>query len=131
MNDGIKNLKGSKKRDEFKWAHKNRMNNAPFYASDADLCLVSFNPRGVVAYLDYKDSSDSVTKTEQVLYDEWVTRTPVYIVESDAPTEGPFKIYEYILGGKLNYKNHLKDWNEFTQWEAALRRQYRMNKISK
>lgn len=123
MNDKLKDLKGSPKRDIFKWAHKNKIN-APFYASDCDLCIVSDNPRGVVAYLDYKGSGETVTYTEHILYDEWSQTRHVYIIEGSDPENGPFTVKEYQAGKELKFVCLLKDWNDFTKWEAALRREY-------
>ena len=124
MEDNIKNLKGSDKRDMFKWAHKNKMNGAPFYASDADLCLITTSPRGVVAYLDYKGSGEGVTFTEKILYDEWSETKPVYIVEGIDPENGPFVVFKYVIGGELVHQCNLKDWSDFTNWEAEIRREY-------
>lgn len=123
MDDEIRNLKGSEKRDVFKWAHKNKMN-APFYASDADLCLVMFDPRGVVSYLDYKGSNECITSSEKILYDEWVITKPVYIIKGADPEMGPFEVHEYILGGETNFICNLSNWSEFMSWEAGVRREF-------
>lgn len=123
MNDNIKNLKGSESRDVFKWAHKNKMN-APFYASDADLCLVCDKPRGVVAYLDYKTNGDSVTYSERILYDEWTVTKPVFIIQGNDPENGPFKIYQYVAGGTMEYICDATTWQDFEKWEASIRREY-------
>lgn len=128
MNDNTRALKGSEKRDLFKWAHKNNMGWAAFYASDADLCLIADKPRrGVVAYLDYKGSGEGVTFTEKILYDEWTLTTPVYIVEAQDPNTGPFRIHLYETGGGLVYVCKLDNWKDFTKWEADLRREYSRN----
>jgi len=128
MDDKTKSLKGSAKRDLFKWAHKNKMNGSPFYASDADLCLVMSKPRGVVAYLDYKGSGEGVTFTEGILYDEWVATKPVYIIESKDPENGPFIVMEYQFGGELIPSCKLNNWDDFIKWEAELRRNYATRK---
>ena len=126
MDKILKNLKGSSKRDMFKWAHKNKTNRT-FYASDCDLCIVSFRPRGVVAYFDYKGSGECVTSTETVLYDEWSKTKPVFIVEGSDPENGPFIIHRYIPGSN-EYKKicDLKDWNEFDNWEESVRKEYKI-----
>ena len=124
MDDRIKNLKGSEKRDLFKWAHKNKMN-SPFYASDADLCLIMFDPRGVVAYLDYKGSREGITETEKVLYDEWVCTKPVYIIKGEEPETGPFEVHECIFGGETEYRYSCPDWAALEKWEASIRREYK------
>lgn len=125
MNQQILNLKGSPKRDVFKWAHKNKMSAPSFYASDCDLCIVSFKPRGVIAYFDYKGSGESVTSTETVLYDEWAKTKPVYIIEGRDPENGPFVVHKYIPGAdETEVICILKDWGDFAKWEAQLRREY-------
>ncbi len=124
MNEDIKNLKGSEKRDVFKWAHKAKMENASFYASDADLVLAGTFPRGVIAYLDYKGSGEGITFTEQIVYDEWVISKPVYIIKGSDPENGPFVVSKYICGGSTEYECTLDDWEQFLKWEAMLRRDY-------
>jgi hypothetical protein len=125
VNERTKNLKGSPKRDIFKWAHKNKMNAPSFYASDCDLCIVSFNPRGVVAYFDYKGSGESITPSETVLYDEWAKAKPVFIVEGTDPENGPFTVSKYISGIEPTEDVcTLKDWSDFLKWEASLRLEY-------
>jgi hypothetical protein len=124
MNEQLKSLKGSPKRDVFKWAHKNMMDAPSFYASDCDLCIVSFDPRGVVAYLDYKGSGEDVTRTETVLYDEWARTKPVYIIEGVDPEHGPFTVSQYFDADHLEEVAYLKDWRDFQRWEAKLRNQY-------
>jgi hypothetical protein len=124
MDGKLKNLKGSPKRDVFKWAHKNKMNAPSFYASDCDLCIVSFEPRGVVAYLDYKGSGEEVTRTETVLYDEWARTKPVYIIEGYDPENGPFTVSQYHDANHMDEVAYLKNWDDFHRWEAKLRYQY-------
>lgn len=120
MNDQLKSLKGSPKRDVFKWAHKNKTASS-FYASDCDLCIVSFEPRGVVAYLDYKGSGEDVTRTETVLYDEWAKTKPVYIIQGFDPENGPFTVSQYLDANHVEQIAYLEDWNDFQRWEAKLR----------
>lgn len=127
MDENKKNLKGSEKRDLFKWAHKNKMEHCPFYAADADLCLVSFDPRGVVAYLDYKGSGEGITDSEKVLYDEWSITKPVYIIEGKDPENGPFEILKYIAGGDIEKLQTVSGWMELYAWEASVRREYHKN----
>lgn len=123
MNDEIKQLKGSPKRDLFKWAHKNKIDR-PFYASDCDLCLVSYNPRGVIAYFDYKGGGENVTSTEEVLYDEWARTKPVFIIEGKDPENGPFTVSKYKTNDKAELVCELKDWSDFEKWESLLRSEY-------
>jgi len=126
MKKDIKNLKGSEKRDIFKWAHKNKMGNADFYAADADLCLITNSKKnpGVVAYLDYKDVTDDITYTERFLYDEWTASKPVFIVEAADPENGPFTIYQYKSGGGKKRLCNLENWEAFMSWEAEIRRNH-------
>ena len=132
MDDSKRQLKGSEKRDEFKRRHKDL--DRGFYASDADLCLVSKRPPGVVAYLDYKGSGEPVTFTEAILYNVWMTYAPVFIVEGPAAS-GPFKIKRYK---GADWKPRIADvtwgneevaatWAAFGEWERRLRDCYRTN----
>lgn len=123
MNDELKQLKGSEKRDAFKWAHKNKIDR-PFYASDCDLCIVSKEPRGVVAYFDYKGSGEGVTWAEGILYDEWAKTKPVFIIEGKDPENGPFTVSKYKVNDKLELVRELKDWSDFEKWESLLRTEY-------
>lgn len=131
MDDAKRRLKGSEKRDLFKFWHKKL--NKRFYATDADLCLVSKFPPGTVAYLDYKGSGEGVTFAEAIQYNEWMPQAPVYIVEGRDPEEGPFVIRRY-LGADwgpepplVNYGETVtaEDWAEFERWEGDLRTEYR------
>lgn len=124
-------LKGSEKRDIFKQRHK--MLDSGFYATDADLCLVSKFPPGIVAYLDYKGSGEPVTFTECITYNKWMREAPVYIVEGENPESGPF-IVRWYLGGNwkpdppnISYGEavFLENWIAFGDWERELRREYR------
>ncbi len=123
--NSIKNLRGSESRDTFKWAHKKIGNG--YYASDADLVLAEFHPRGIVAYIDFKKVGDIVTATEKIIYDEWVQSKPVFVVEGIDPEFGPFTIYEYLQGGQLKFICCLKDQNEYRNWELSLRMEYKKN----
>lgn len=126
MRDEIAGLYGSKKRDEFRWAHKNKMQNAgSFYGSDLDFSLISYKPRGVICYMDYKDTNDDITETERILYDTLSKTAPVYIVESDTPLAGPFRICLYEPNEKNPlYIKLLRNWMEWEQWERTLRQEY-------
>lgn len=131
MDERKKNLIGSPNRDRFKLEHKKRLSKK-FWAADADLCLVEKQPPGVVAYLDYKTTTDGVTFSEVILYNQWMTIAPVYIVQGDNEN-GSFAIYRY-LGG-----DHRPDpptvhtemdcatstWDDFARWEEKLRDTYK------
>lgn len=131
MDDWKKKAIGSKRRDLFKLCHKKLP--APFYASDADLVLISKVPPGIVAYLDYKHPADSVTFAEVILYNVWMQSAPVYLIQGNDPERGPFDVYQY-LGGDYHPAiptvvkkkvAHLSNWDDFRQWETRLRIQYR------
>ena len=131
MDEAKRNLKGSEKRDEFKMCHKKL--NKRFYATDADLCLISKKPPGTVAYLDYKGSNEGVTFSEAIQYNEWMKQAPMYIVEGEDPTNGPFVIKRYLGTNwkpeppEVNYGEEfaIEDWRAFESWEAKLRQLYR------
>lgn len=129
MNERTKSQKGSPARDSFKRAHKEI--NKSFYASDCDLCFISFEPEGVVAYIDYKKPGDSVTRTEEILYNEWTKTKPVFVIEGPSPEQGPFKISRYETGNILKFVCALKDWKEFEEWEDSLRRDFKKNEMAR
>ena len=131
MDEDKRNLIGSETRDIFRRAHKELPGD--FYATDGDLILVSKNPLGIVAYLDYKTPFDCVSFTEAVLYNEWMPIAPVYIVEGADPANGPFTVKRY-LGANwrpeppiVNWGDVevLVDWTEFEAWERQLRMEYK------
>jgi len=130
MDERKRDLKGSPLRDEFKRCHKELRRD--FYATDADLALVSKTPPGTVAYLDYKYPSDSVSFAEAIQYNEWMRHAPVYIVESYNPTTGPFIIKRYLGADwhpdppEINWGEiiTLANWAELEGWEGELRREY-------
>lgn len=126
MNERTKIQKGSPTRDSFKQAHKTI--DKKFYASDCDLCFISFEPEGVVAYIDYKKIGDSVTKTEVILYNEWIKTKPVFIIEGANPEQGPFKVSKYKTGNVLEFIRVLNNWKEFEKWEASLRKDFAQQK---
>ncbi|MHC4635748.1 MAG: hypothetical protein ACYSYU_11160 [Planctomycetota bacterium] len=128
MDEDKRNLTGSPKRDIFKRRHKDL--NKSYYASDADLCFISFKPRGVVAYIDYKGSGEEVTATEEVLYDEWLETKPVFIIEGVNPEEGPFTIWRYLGSEEgLEYVAFVADWAGLEDWEGGLRNEFRKKNI--
>ena len=130
MDEGKRKLTGSKAHDIFKQKHKELA--CWFYACDADLVLVSKHPPGTVAYLDYKMSDDCVTFSEALQYNEWMKTAPVYIVWSDYPKTGPFRIDRYLGGNwrpeppevTLEYECDCETWTDFEEWERTLRQTY-------
>jgi len=134
MDKRLVNLKGSENRDTFKQAHKEFLGNG-FYGGDLDYVVVEFKPPGIVAFYDYKMPGDSVSNTEVVYYNELIKIAPLYIVESQKPREGPFKIDIYLLG-KTNGIDIpptvctqeiciCKNWFRFRCFEAIMRTEYR------
>lgn len=130
--DGAKrNLQGSENLDIFKRRHKSI--NPIFYACDGDLCLVSKFPPGTVAYLDYKTTTDYVTFSEGIQYNEWMHHAPVFIIEGDDPENGPFTIYRYLGANwrpepptvNLEKVEYCETWTEFEAWETWIRNEYR------
>lgn len=122
---------GSEAHDKFKLAHKTQLG-VGYYASDVDLALVSKNPPGPVAYLDYKRSlGEGVTFAEVLLYNALMRKAPVYIVTGD-PEKGPFVIRQYLGGDwrpdppqvEYGLEIHIPDWKEFRRWENKLRNKY-------
>lgn len=130
MDEWKRVTKGSESRDKFKLKHKECGGN--LYATDADLCLVSKNPPGTVAYLDYKMPNDLITFAEVIQYNEWMRQAPVYIVEGQNPETGPFIIRRYLRSDwkpnppNINLESGItcQDWEAFWKWERKLRSEY-------
>lgn len=128
-----KNLVGSKSHDCFRAFHKTALDKK-FYASDVDLMLISKNPPGIVAAIEYKAGDyDKITFSEAILYNT-LTRTgiPVYIVTcnewrgSNAFTR--FKVEWYVSGDWRQNPPAIKvkpvgNFNQkgFEAWEGKLR----------
>lgn len=77
-----KELKGSPTRDAFKKWHK-EFGPKNAYGTDLDFTLIEFDSsKPIRAILDYKTSSDRVTRTEKKAYDHFVEKTeiPVYLI---------------------------------------------------
>jgi hypothetical protein len=135
MDEDKLELIGSKKCDLFKFMHKEKLR-GDFYATDADLCLVSKFPPGTVAYIDYKASEkDFVQFSEGIQYNEWLSHAPVYIIWAEEPETGPFTIRRYLGSNwrpdppEVNWGDiepiHLEDWAAFKDWERDLRKEFR------
>ncbi len=126
-----KNLKGSESRDDFKHMHKKL--DKTFWATDLDLVLVDKYPPGIVAVIDYKKPSDSVSFTEAILYNLLITTAPVFIVEAINPYVGPYTIKVYKWGSwkefppRIEYREviQLADRDAYEEWERMLRSEYR------
>lgn len=134
MDEKVKNLKGSKSRDEFKLAHKQM--DRRFYALDIDFVYVEKFPLpSIVAILDYKkDSNDKLRFSEVIAFNDFVFRgIDCFIVEGNFQT-GPIVVKKYCYGdhrpdppiikfGKVN--RVLKNSEDFERWEKALRDSYK------
>lgn len=135
MDEEKRSLKGSITRDIFKRAHKDLPRS--FYATDIDFALVSKNPMGIVAFLDYKIPWDDITFAEAIAYNVLLAIAPVFIIVGDNPSKGPFIVKRYLDGDSKPeppvidwYEKtcHFENWNEFKEWEKELRRIYRKSK---
>lgn len=130
MNDGKRQLQGSPSRDIFKRAHKEMAR--WLYASDIDMALVSKNPPGVVAFLDYKTPWDMVQFSEVILYNQLSCTAPVYIIQSPNPQTGPFTISLFSTGDhrpfpprvELELTTECRSLKELEAWECKLRANY-------
>ena len=119
-------LKGSPSRDLFKYNHK-KLNNK-FWGCDVDFVLLDKYPfPDIVAAIDYKKWMEEITFAEVIVYNALIIRgIKVFIVEGDAET-GCFRISEYVGGHHVKPSYKLEpvctttSWDEFEQWEQALR----------
>ena len=132
-----RNLKGSDRRDVFKWAHKQPPFPSSFYACDIDFCLVSHDPPGIVALLDVKFPGEPVTFAEVLAYNHWVAvNIPVYIIEARDAVNGPFTVRQY-LSGNWRHKPPIIQYGkplvcntrqDLADWEYAKRDFHRLEK---
>lgn len=129
-----KGLKGSPSRDSFKHWHKQGPKD--MYASDLDLVFVDKYPPGIVAAMDYKTPSDSVSFSEVLLYNDLLSLgIPVYIVTSVEPFES-FTVELYKGGDykpdppiyELEAIHKDIDRTTYWQWERTIRLSYRAQK---
>lgn len=126
MTEEVENLRGSDSRDEFKRRHKQL--SRQFYASDLDFVLVEKHPYpDIVAALDYKRNSDSISFAEVIAYNSLLKRgIPLFIIKGDE-LKGRFTICEYMGGhhGRpdcvLKAIRNTDSWVEFEAWESELR----------
>ncbi|MFH0900689.1 MAG: hypothetical protein V2A73_08685 [Pseudomonadota bacterium] len=96
--------------------------------------MVEKSPPGIVAFLDYKSARDSVTFAEVIAYNDLLSKAPVFLVIGDDPDSGAFEIRQYISGNWRPFPPDVTtvhvarcaDWAEYSQWEDALRRRYRL-----
>ena len=121
-------MKGSPSRDAFKQWHKTLFSD--LYACDFDFVLVKKNPPRIVAILDYKTPTDSITFAEVLAYNDLAERgIPIYIVVGNEPFE-TLKIYLYKSGNwkpesptvNLQFVTETTSRLEYAMWERKLRR---------
>jgi hypothetical protein len=139
MDADVKALIGSPNRDRFKFFHKQR-GRYNHYAADLDLVLISFNPPGIIAALDYKTSKwDGITSTETVLYNHLnALGIPVYIIlgrvvgENTDITMESIEIHEYVYNSVKKCGDTIKikgnaSVEELFDWENDLRIDYSLS----
>lgn len=142
VDSSVKDLRGSASRDKFKWLHK-QMLPSTAYALDVDLELVSKKPMPfVVARLDFKTHSDSLTFTEAIAYKAAISAplpyyVPVFIIQAEPGFKNDdlpasmhrFAIYELV---DTDYRPNPPTaqtelvakgltWDELRGWEMTLR----------
>lgn len=129
MDTHTQGLIGSPARDKFKHWHKTLDNR--FYALDADLFLVNKNPEGIIALLDYKRPSDTLTFTEVLAYNHLLrVGIQIWLIESIDCTR--FTIAQYVGGDwhprpptfKLNTVLRNGTGKDYAEWEQELRQQW-------
>jgi len=132
MDKAKRQLKGSPSRDAFKKWHKFLIDT--FYASDIDFVLVSKNPPGIIAVLDYKKPGDDVTFAEVLAYNNLLELgLSVYIIVGNEPFD-KLKIYRYLGGGwkpdppkvSLRFVTETKSRADFATWEKRLRQEHNL-----
>lgn len=142
-NDWKLTQEGSPTRDRFKLLHKRKLPR-DCYALNSDLELVDKYPvPGIVARLDFKCLNDSISFTEGIAYNHYVSMgIPVYLVEAQHqsweftdmdPDVQRFCVYQYI---EANWKPDPPivtkvlvaadlSWADLSNWEKRLRRERR------
>ena len=87
MKYNIKNLKGSKHNDEFKYQHKQRENyeNDELYekAYACDIDLIEVRNDKIVCFWDIKKNKERLTQIEKIIYLQLVQIAPFFIVFCD------------------------------------------------
>lgn len=121
MNDKIRELRGSKRRDDFNYFHKIKLGNG-YNASDTDLALLEFKKeKPIVAKIDVKAPNEDFTETEKLYYDYECRGCLYLIVRFNDAENGPFDVYQYQSGGTELFIRHCKDWNDWKSYEDILR----------
>jgi hypothetical protein len=137
-----KNQKGSPSRDRFKLLHKQLLP-GNCWALDSDLELVEKRPIPfVVARLDFKMGQDSISFTEAIAYQHYLSapmpyKVPVYIIEAnpifkDENSDPKDHLFAVIEVTALNYRPdpptydrrvviENATWQDLADWEAKLR----------
>lgn len=137
-------LRGSDSRDRFKFLHKNLLPKQ-YWALNSDLELVEKSPVPfVVARLDFKMEPDSISFTEAISYQRFITMPmpytiPVYIIvtsrdfkNEDVPHDKHRFRVEKLLSAdyrpdppivKTEVVADNLTWSQLGQWEGSLRRE--------
>lgn len=132
MNDDLKHLKGSDRRDTFKQMHKLRLGTG-HWGSDLDFMIVDKYPPGIVAFFDYKEPGKSITFAEMLAYNALLMLAPLFIIEGPDPERGPFVISQYKGGNwqpnppipELEFVERCPTWNELGKFEDRLKQERR------
>jgi len=69
MEKGVRQLIGSEARDIFRWGHK-QMEILPYFCTGGDIDFVLTCKYGIIAIIDYKTISDTITWTEEIIFDD-------------------------------------------------------------
>jgi len=124
LNANKRQLYGSPTLDCFK--HRHKTIDLPLYASDIDLLLIDFEPHPqILACLDYKTKWDSITRTECIVYDNFIRMNiPVFIVQGDSVT-GKFEIKQMhsadLQNARLTTVARTNCYEQYGKWEMSLR----------
>jgi len=138
-------LKGSESRDAWKWWHKQPPFPKWYYGSDIDFIIVNKGghtkrPTGIVAILDYKRPTDSVSYTECLAYDDFLRHGYLILIVQGEPhknidgkpffnKDSLFSIYRYCgavyrsdnTEAKLTLVESDLTGLEYITWEGKLR----------
>lgn len=101
MEKEVRQLIGSEARDVFRWGHK-QFGILPSYCTGGDIDFVLTCDAGIIAAIDYKTISDTITGTEKIIYDDLSSKGYlIYIVKGDIHTIlGDESIFNLI---QMNY----------------------------
>ena len=114
---------GSRLRDRWRYLHKERLGHGEWYGADGDFFLVDFGQARPIAYIDIKDLGDDFTDTEVVLYGWFLSHgLAVYVARVIDVEAGIQTLYRLeSLGSTPIFDWLCNDWNDYRQWEDAIR----------